>query len=140
MSKRGIQIKFDEFGEPQVDRDAVEKDECIGGVWCEHADTEEKGEGILLLCRYIEDGNQNVFLIDECPLERWGKIDYSGSVIDNKMPIYQRPENACAMCATTTMWQLKSNKTDHWVCFNCHPPAPGIKKGQIIKREYKDIK
>jgi hypothetical protein len=136
MGTKGIQLVFDEHGEPRVAQPQEKTEECLAGVQCRYAEIEQSDNLFKLIC--LESGKpQSPFGFVKCPRKRWAPIEGLGT---NKTPInFRVDENRCYTCMTTsTVWQLKppkGEKDDHWTCYKCHPPATGIPKKKIVKRK-----
>lgn len=69
-------------------------------------------------------GNQrgHINSIDNQPLVKNVPVVPAVPVINADAPMKQ---TACYWCKSHDLWRAGTEQYPHWVCRNCHPPAPG---------------
>lgn len=137
MGTKGIQLVFDEDGEPRLAKPEEKTAECLAGVQCQYAERGEDERNFTLMCN-ANGALCSAFSFARCPKGKWGPIEGLGT--NNQIPrAFRHDNNTCYTCMTTSMvWQLKppkGEKNNHWICYDCHPPAPGIPKEKILTRK-----
>jgi len=137
-SSGGIQLSFDDNGEPHITPPNETTEECLGGVKCRYCEiikdqTETEIICVSMICAAPSGNNQSVFSFKECPEGKWVPIENLGEAPVLKSPLFECDWDACCNCGTSSMWKLKA--VDNWVCARCHPPPSEFSKKKIEYRE-----
>lgn len=133
-SSGGIQLSFDDKGEPHIAQPEEILTECLGGVKCRYCEIVDDDSGAAhMICCTPSGANQSVFNFKACPEGKWVPIVGLGEAPVLKSAMFDCGWDMCCNCGTSSMWKLKNS--ENWICAACHPPSPHLNKNKIERRE-----
>ncbi len=144
---KGIQLTFDETGEPQIAQPDKIKIECFGGVMCHFCEISDEDIGGVMRCQSPKGNGAMVAGFKRCPEGKWEPIVGLGEAPVLKAAMFTCDWDICCNCGTATMWTLKEKNIPkkskpiepHWICAACHPPSPAFNKKDIMYRKRNTI-